>query len=377
MSASPVSQPGGNPAAARQTASEPAGVQSHASEAARFYQRGVAAARAGQKRVAAGYLTRSVQLDPRNEGAWLWLSGVVDDPHQRAFCLESVLKINPSNERAQRGLRWLKERDLLQGTAPDMNLPAVEVTAEDEKPRQRSSVQRSEHDDWWVSWRQWRRESSRVRLMWWAMPIIVLLLALAIHRSFALAVEESHQMPFIPNMDTVPPVAMAPRAADESTANDGGTASLIVPILEEETLSVRESRTIAYLDQLTPLRQQLRDAVNTYRDATGRPGGSMNHAAAARELYAAVEEGYHTMKSLTPPPELREAHDEYLLGLEEELAAISDLLGFHSSYRIELANRAVVRFQTANTHFDRARSLFDARLEQMEHESNVSVHTIR
>src|SRR4051812_19612050 len=92
-------------------------IRANTSEAHRLYQRGVAAARGGQKRIAAGLLTRSVQLDPHNEAAWLWLSGVLDDPHQMAFCLNAVLRLNPANEHAQRGIRWLQDHKLLDESA--------------------------------------------------------------------------------------------------------------------------------------------------------------------------------------------------------------------------------------------------------------------
>ena len=57
-------------------------IKSNEREAARLYQRGVAAARGGQRRVAAGLLSRAVQLNPRHELAWLWLSGVLDAPDE-------------------------------------------------------------------------------------------------------------------------------------------------------------------------------------------------------------------------------------------------------------------------------------------------------
>src|SRR5918911_5703272 len=85
-------------------------IKSNQREAARLFERGVAAARGGQRRVAAGLLARAVQLDPRHEMGWLWLSGVLDEPNEIAFCLRSVLAVNPHNERARQGLAWLEER---------------------------------------------------------------------------------------------------------------------------------------------------------------------------------------------------------------------------------------------------------------------------
>jgi hypothetical protein len=51
---------------------------------------------------------RLVELDERNELAWLWLSEVVDDPGEREVCLENVLTINPGNAAARRNLEALR-----------------------------------------------------------------------------------------------------------------------------------------------------------------------------------------------------------------------------------------------------------------------------
>src|SRR5919197_6482084 len=88
-------------------------IKSNQREAARLFERGVAAARGGQRRVAAGLLARTVQLDPRHEMGWLWLSGVLDEPNEIAFCLRSVLAVNPHNARARDGLAWLEQRALI------------------------------------------------------------------------------------------------------------------------------------------------------------------------------------------------------------------------------------------------------------------------
>ena len=78
-----------------QTMTETA-IKSNEREAAQLYRRGVAAARGGQRRVAAGLLSRAVQLNPRHELGWLWLSGVLDAPDEIAFCLRSALAYVPA-----------------------------------------------------------------------------------------------------------------------------------------------------------------------------------------------------------------------------------------------------------------------------------------
>lgn len=70
----------------------------------------IAAARDGRRDDARVLLMRTLEVDPRNERAWLWLSGVVDDPNDVKICLENVLALNPSNVRARQGLEWLHAR---------------------------------------------------------------------------------------------------------------------------------------------------------------------------------------------------------------------------------------------------------------------------
>jgi hypothetical protein len=68
---------------------------------------GIAAAKAGDKSRARRLLSQAVQRNPDSETAWLWLSGVLDTPPGRAFCLRKVLALNPNNPAARRGLAAL------------------------------------------------------------------------------------------------------------------------------------------------------------------------------------------------------------------------------------------------------------------------------
>ena len=52
-------------------------------------------------------LTRLLRVDKENIDYWLWLSTVVDSDKERLFCLKSVLRIDPNNQAAQRGLRMM------------------------------------------------------------------------------------------------------------------------------------------------------------------------------------------------------------------------------------------------------------------------------
>ena len=69
---------------------------------------GVDAYQAGNKIEARALLEKAIELDDYNEEAWLWLSAVVDTKEEQRTCLENVLVINPSNERAQKGLEALE-----------------------------------------------------------------------------------------------------------------------------------------------------------------------------------------------------------------------------------------------------------------------------
>jgi hypothetical protein len=76
----------------------------------RLLASGIAAVQEGRNADARRLLYQVIQQDSRNEAAWFWLSGAVENDEDRIICLENVLKINPDNEAAQRGLKTLRER---------------------------------------------------------------------------------------------------------------------------------------------------------------------------------------------------------------------------------------------------------------------------
>lgn len=55
-------------------------------------------------------LTGLLKRDKNNSEYWLWLSTVVESQKERIFCLESVLRLDPGNKAAQRGLILLGAR---------------------------------------------------------------------------------------------------------------------------------------------------------------------------------------------------------------------------------------------------------------------------
>jgi tetratricopeptide (TPR) repeat protein len=93
---------------------------------------GITAARAGQKERARDLLLRAIEQNERSEPAWLWLSGLVDDPEERRICLENVLAINPNNAAALAGLRYLDGSDQSpvgsRGGPPGLQRQAAQAT---------------------------------------------------------------------------------------------------------------------------------------------------------------------------------------------------------------------------------------------------------
>lgn len=52
-------------------------------------------------------LAQAIKVDPNNERAWLWLSGIVATDAEKLFCMKRLLVINPENEIAKYGLTLL------------------------------------------------------------------------------------------------------------------------------------------------------------------------------------------------------------------------------------------------------------------------------
>jgi tetratricopeptide (TPR) repeat protein len=82
-------------------------MMSHPSQTIALLQQGIALTKAGRQAEARQALEQVLEVDERNEQAWLWLSGVADSLEERRNCLENVLAINPANTAAQRGLHML------------------------------------------------------------------------------------------------------------------------------------------------------------------------------------------------------------------------------------------------------------------------------
>ncbi len=74
-------------------------------------QAGITAAREGRRAEARALLHQALQVNPRSEQGWLWMSAVVETDAERRICLERVLAINPHNQTARVGLDRLKTEE--------------------------------------------------------------------------------------------------------------------------------------------------------------------------------------------------------------------------------------------------------------------------
>lgn len=62
------------------------------------------------KKKAREILLQVVDIDERNEEAWLYMSGVVDSIEEQIVALENVLALNPNHKTAQKGLDTIRQR---------------------------------------------------------------------------------------------------------------------------------------------------------------------------------------------------------------------------------------------------------------------------
>ncbi|HRL11089.1 MAG TPA: hypothetical protein PKX07_04385, partial [Aggregatilineales bacterium] len=84
-----------------------------------FRDQGIAAAKARRTEDARKLLLQAVKLDPRDELAWLYLAGVMQDKKGRLLCLERVLELNPENALAIKAVQAI-------GLDPDVLVAAVQ-----------------------------------------------------------------------------------------------------------------------------------------------------------------------------------------------------------------------------------------------------------
>src|SRR3954471_17481088 len=100
-------------------------------------EQGIGAALAGRRDEARATLTQVVQSNERNEEAWIWLAGMVDDPQDMRICLENVLQLNPNNPKAQQGLAWVEQR---YGKRPPVESAALAAPAPQPTPQSAEAI---------------------------------------------------------------------------------------------------------------------------------------------------------------------------------------------------------------------------------------------
>ncbi len=76
-------------------------------EMEQLLQRAITHVNAGELDQGRALLEKILEQDPKNDLAWVWLSGCVDDPMQRRICLQQALSANPDNQSALDGMRVL------------------------------------------------------------------------------------------------------------------------------------------------------------------------------------------------------------------------------------------------------------------------------
>lgn len=67
-------------------------------------EEGIAALKSGDRVKARALFREAIFRNPREELAWLWMSGVISGQKEQHYCLERVLAINPNNLAARKGL---------------------------------------------------------------------------------------------------------------------------------------------------------------------------------------------------------------------------------------------------------------------------------
>ena len=93
----------------------------------------VGAARAGDRSRARDLLARLLRTDSANAEYWIWMSAVVDTERERVYCLESAIKLDPTNRAALRGLVVLGARKPAQQAKP-IRLPKRDVASAVARP---------------------------------------------------------------------------------------------------------------------------------------------------------------------------------------------------------------------------------------------------
>lgn len=77
-------------------------------------QPAITAIKAGDKATGKQLLIEIIRGNPKDEAAWLWMTQAVNTNQERLKCLQNVLKINPNNELAKKGLATVQQKKISQ-----------------------------------------------------------------------------------------------------------------------------------------------------------------------------------------------------------------------------------------------------------------------
>jgi tetratricopeptide (TPR) repeat protein len=69
-----------------------------------MFQEALAAINQGERSRARDLFTRLLKINPNNYQYWLWMSSAVDTVRERTYCLKEVIRLDPQNQTARRGL---------------------------------------------------------------------------------------------------------------------------------------------------------------------------------------------------------------------------------------------------------------------------------
>jgi tetratricopeptide (TPR) repeat protein len=72
-----------------------------------MFHEALSAIQAGDRARARDLLTRLLKTDKENPDYWVWMSAVVETTKERTYCLKEVLRLDPQNPSAKRGLAML------------------------------------------------------------------------------------------------------------------------------------------------------------------------------------------------------------------------------------------------------------------------------
>lgn len=72
-----------------------------------MFNEAMSAVQKGERARARDLLTRLLKVRQNNASYWLWMSAVVDTPKERVYCLNEVLRLEPENVEARRGLQLM------------------------------------------------------------------------------------------------------------------------------------------------------------------------------------------------------------------------------------------------------------------------------